>query len=252
MSPFHPDGRERAVHRGRRILDLLRERGDLGPEEHELACRQIEALRIPPVQERPESVLHAVLYLDEQLRRDGRRKTLGRAPVLRTTLDLDVQEEVSWMALRAVEAWEGQGAGNASVIVLERASRDVLAWVGSTDYFDARHAGAIDYARVPRSPGSTLKPFVYALALERGVITPATVLDDLDRGPGASRTPTRSTWARCFPERPWATRVTSPRRSCSTEQAWSRATRCCVISGFTRKGSRHGATGSASPSGDCQ
>jgi len=184
MSPFRPDGRARAVRRGRRILDVLRERGDLGAEEHELACRQIEALRIPPVPARPESALHAVLYLDQQLRRSGRREALGQTPVLRTTLDLEVQEEVSWMALRAVEAWERQGAGNASVIVLERASREVLAWVGSTDYFDARHAGAIDYARIPRSPGSTLKPFVYALALERGVITPATVLDDLDRGPG--------------------------------------------------------------------
>jgi penicillin-binding protein 1C len=184
MSPFRPEGRERAVRRGRRILDLLLERGDLGAEEHELARRQIESLRIPPVPERPESALHAVLYLDERLRRDGRRTALGRTPILRTTLDLDVQEEVSWMALRAVEAWERQGAGNAAVIVLDRARREVLAWVGSTDYFDARHAGAIDYARVPRSPGSTLKPFVYALALERGEITPATVLDDLDRGPG--------------------------------------------------------------------
>ena len=184
MSPFRPDGRERAVARGRRILDRLRERGDLSAEEHELACGQIERLRIPPVPERPESALHAVLYLDEQLRRRGRREALGRTPVLRTTLDLDVQEEVSWMALRAVEAWEREGAGNAAVIVLERGSREVVAWVGSTDYFDARHAGAIDYARIPRSPGSTLKPFVYALALERGALTPANVLDDLDRGPG--------------------------------------------------------------------
>src|SRR5206468_7033764 len=57
--------------------------------------------------------------------------------------------------------------------------------VGSAGWFDARHAGAYDYAGVPRSPGSTLKPFLYALALERGAITPATILDDILRTPGA-------------------------------------------------------------------
>ncbi|MCP4903235.1 MAG: glycosyl transferase, partial [bacterium] len=61
---------------------------------------------------------------------------------------------------------------------------EVLAWIGSTDYFDDNHAGAIDYARVSRSPGSTLKPFLYALALERGVIAPHQILDDLNRGAG--------------------------------------------------------------------
>jgi penicillin-binding protein 1C len=65
------------------------------------------------------------------------------------------------------------------VIVLDRRSGEVLAWLGSVDYFDAAHAGAIDYARVARSPGSTLKPFLYALALERGVVRPGTVLPDV-------------------------------------------------------------------------
>jgi penicillin-binding protein 1C len=184
LNPFRPSGRRAAVRRARRILDLLLERGALSGEEHDLACRQIEDLRVPPVPERKEAALHAVLYLDRQLRAAGRRDALRRRPIVRTTLDLDVQEEVSWMALRAVSAWEGRGAGNAAVVVLDRASREVRAWVGSTDYFDTRHAGAIDYTRVPRSPGSALKPFVYAFALERGVITPATVLDDLERGPG--------------------------------------------------------------------
>jgi penicillin-binding protein 1C len=184
MNPFSFQGREAASQRGRRILDLLLERGAMSPEEHDLACRQIQTLRIPPVPRRPEVALHAVLDLDRQLRESGRRDALRDRPILRTTLDLGLQEEVSWMALRAAEAWERKGAGNAAVVVVERASREVRAWVGSTDYFDARHAGAIDYARVPRSPGSTLKPFVYALALERGVIGPATVLDDLARAPG--------------------------------------------------------------------
>jgi penicillin-binding protein 1C len=97
---------------------------------------------------------------------------------------LDLQEEVAWKTFKALESWEGQGAGNAAVVVVDRASNEVLAWVGSREYFDPAHAGAIDYTAVSRSPGSALKPFFYALALEHGVITPASILDDLERGAG--------------------------------------------------------------------
>jgi penicillin-binding protein 1C len=68
-------------------------------------------------------------------------------------------------------------------MVVDRASWEVLAAVSSTGYFDADHAGAIDYLRLERSPGSALKPFFYAQALERGAITPASILDDLEPGP---------------------------------------------------------------------
>ena len=78
--------------------------------------------------------------------------------------------------------WERQGVGNVAAVVVDRRTSGVLAWVGSTDYFDAYHAGAIDYTDVRRSSGSTLKPFLYGLALERGIITPATILADLPRG----------------------------------------------------------------------
>ena len=184
MNPFHPAGRRRAMERGVRILDLLRAAGELDAGEHALALRQIRALRIPPVEERPLAALHAVLGLERRFGAPALRRQLARRPVLRTSLDLELQDEVAWRAERAVERWRGAGARNAAVIVLDRASAEVLAWVGSTDYFDTRAAGAIDYTGVPRSPGSALKPFFYALALERGVITPASILDDLESGPG--------------------------------------------------------------------
>ena len=68
-------------------------------------------------------------------------------------------------------------------MVVDRRSWEVVAAVSSTGYFDAERAGAIDYLRLPRSSGSTLKPFLFAQALERGTITPASVLDDLEPGP---------------------------------------------------------------------
>jgi len=125
-----------------------------------------------------------VLRFEELLTDPELRRTLASDPIVDTTLDLDLQREVSWLAWDAVRRLERRGAGNAAVLVVDRGSWEVTAAVGSTDYFDPDHAGAIDYLRVPRSSGSTLKPFLYALALERGTITPTTILDDLDRGGG--------------------------------------------------------------------
>lgn len=184
MNPFIPSGRERAVRRGERILDLLLEAGALTADEHALARSQIPTLRIPPAGERPHAALHFVLRFEKRLKDPERRRRLGRRPLLETTLDLELQQEAQDLALRTVRGFEAQGAGNAALLLADRETNEVLAWVGSTDYFDPAHAGAIDYARVMRSPGSALKPFLFALALERGAITSATVLDDLERGPG--------------------------------------------------------------------
>jgi len=79
--------------------------------------------------------------------------------------------------------WRQRGAGNGAIVVVDRSTGDVKASVGSADWFDNAHAGAIDYTRVARYPGSTLKPFLYAHAMDLGILTPATVLDDIQRGP---------------------------------------------------------------------
>jgi penicillin-binding protein 1C len=184
MNPFYATGRERAVRRGTQILASLKTMGVMSAEEHDLALRQIDALRVPPRGERPRLALHAVLKLEEALRADAIRKKRAHRPIIRTTLDLDMQEAVAYRTFKAVESWADRGARNAAVVVLDRKTAEVLAWVGSIDYFDRSRAGAIDYARILRSPGSALKPFFYALALDRGVITPATILDDLGRGAG--------------------------------------------------------------------
>jgi len=182
MNPFDPLGRQRAVERGQRILAQLHEDGKLGDVELTLARRQLDRLRIPPPDERPRTALHAVLRLERLLETERARLPLAGRPVVRTTLDLDLQEEVAWLTLKAVDEWDARGGRNAAAVVVDRDTSEVLAWVGSTDYFDEARSGAIDYTAVPRSPGSALKPFVYALALDRGVITPASILDDLERG----------------------------------------------------------------------
>ena len=183
-NPFHSAGRDRAAKRAARILGELRDGGVIGQADHEQALLDLAELRVPDRGVRPPQAMHAILQLEQELRGDAHRwAALSDDPVIRCSLDLELQAEVE-RALRdhlgLLEEW---GAGNGAVVVVDARSREVLASVGSTSWFDARFAGSIDYTRVPRYPGSTLKPFLYALALDRGVITPASPMDDLQRGP---------------------------------------------------------------------
>jgi penicillin-binding protein 1C len=186
MNPFLPAGRRQAVARGQRVLRALAAQRVIGAADYDLASRQLAVLRIPWRERRSEEALHALLRLEHLLGGvDAGAVRAGRVqPVVQTTLDLDLQKEVAWRTWRSLRDWESRGAGNAAVVVVDLRSSEVVAWVGSARYFDDRQAGAIDYTRVRRSAGSALKPFLYALALERGAIGPATILDDVARGPG--------------------------------------------------------------------
>jgi penicillin-binding protein 1C len=185
-NPFQPSGRERAVQRAERILDELLEGGVIGPTDHEQALADLAVLRIPNRAHRPSEALHSILMLEAELRTDPERwARLSAEPVIRCSLDLSLQAEIERMLQAHVRSLEDRGAGNGAVVVVDARTREVLASVGSTSWFDPRYAGSIDYTRVPRYPGSTLKPFLYALALDRGVLGPATPMDDLQRGPDA-------------------------------------------------------------------
>ena len=98
---------------------------------------------------------------------------------VRSTLDANVQR-AAFDAVRkhvqALSARAGGSAPDAAVLALDNASGDVLAWVGSAG--DLSSAAHIDGVRIKRMAGSTLKPFLYALALERKDFTAATLLDD--------------------------------------------------------------------------
>jgi penicillin-binding protein 1C len=119
--------------------------------------------------------MHSIFKLQQQLQQD--QKPEGLTKIL-ATIDLDIQQRVQDLASQYLQRWQIAGADNVAAVVVDTQSREVLAWVGSSDYF-GEHGGAIDYAQVPRSSGSILKPFIYALALANKDISAATLLPDL-------------------------------------------------------------------------
>jgi penicillin-binding protein 1C len=96
---------------------------------------------------------------------------------IRTHIDADLQDRIQTLTERSQAALE-PGAGIA-VLVVDNADRRVLAYLGSADFFDAQRYGQNDMVRAIRSPGSTLKPFIYGMAFEDLIVHPETVVKDV-------------------------------------------------------------------------
>jgi penicillin-binding protein 1C len=98
---------------------------------------------------------------------------------LKTTLDISIQKIAEEVARRHIGLLRKDGIDNLSIVVIENGTRKIRAMVGSVDYFDRKHSGQVNYALARRSPGSALKPFLYAMALDEGIVIPDTFLLDI-------------------------------------------------------------------------
>lgn len=98
-----------------------------------------------------------------------------------TTLDSAKQAIIEQSIAEFLERWRPQGLRNAAAILVHAPTREVRGYVGSAGFFDDRIHGQVDGVIARRSPGSALKPFIYALALDQGLVHPRTLLDDTPR-----------------------------------------------------------------------
>ncbi|HEY7231934.1 MAG TPA: penicillin-binding protein 1C [Pseudolabrys sp.] len=96
--------------------------------------------------------------------------------VHRLTIDLPLQKSLQDLAHERARALGPEIS--VAILAVDNASGQVRARVASADYSDARRAGQVDMTLALRSPGSTLKPFIYGLAFEDGLIHPETLIDD--------------------------------------------------------------------------
>jgi penicillin-binding protein 1C len=97
---------------------------------------------------------------------------------IRTSLDLDLNTAIQAVLKSKIKSAQANRIHNASCLVLDNYTGEILAYVGSEDYFDAIYSGQIDGIHIRNQPGSTLKPYLYALALSKG-FTAATILPDI-------------------------------------------------------------------------
>ncbi|MDR2422743.1 MAG: penicillin-binding protein 1C, partial [Deltaproteobacteria bacterium] len=155
------------------ILGRLKDQGFLSEADRQRAL--VEALS-PISPQNPYLAPHFVARLRQAATAAAGPKANPGQP-LRSSLDLELQTQAQRLVSETVAAWSRQGLTQAAVVVLSLPDREVLAWVGSADFFD-RAEGQNDGVLALRQPGSALKPFIYQQALEEGLITAATLLND--------------------------------------------------------------------------
>jgi penicillin-binding protein 1C len=99
--------------------------------------------------------------------------------IIRSSIDLNNQLKTEKIIGDYINALKLQGIRNAAAIVLNNTTHEVIAYVGSANFFDTIDAGQVNGARAWRQPGSTLKPLVYGLAIDDGLVTPKRVIADV-------------------------------------------------------------------------
>jgi penicillin-binding protein 1C len=154
-----------AARAGRdRVLARMVEEHVIAPEEAaQASSAPVPKLRKPMPILAPHSADQAIATVKDE-------------PVIKLTLDASLQKVLEPLARdRALALGPNISV---AIIAVDNESGDVLARVGSPDYFDTMRAGQVDMTRAVRSPGSTLKPFIYGLAFEDGFVHPESLIDD--------------------------------------------------------------------------
>ncbi|MBN3944099.1 penicillin-binding protein 1C [Nostoc sp. NMS9] len=118
---------------------------------------------------------HFLFWLANQF---DKTQTEKNSPI-RTTINRPLQQFVEAQLQQVISSLASNNVHDAAALVIDNHTGEVLAYVGSPDYFNEAKLGRNDGVQALRQPGSTLKPFVYELALEKGLIRPNTILADV-------------------------------------------------------------------------
>jgi penicillin-binding protein 1C len=165
---YDPTLHPRAARAARdRVLAQLAARGVFPRREIEEGRRQ----PVPRVRRRPPfAAPHFTEMVASQLPQETR---------IRTTLDRRTQEIAEAQVARRIRELRDTGIGNAAVVVIDNRTRAVRALVGSAGFRETAFQGQVNGAIARRSPGSTLKPFLYAMAIDQGRLVPESYILDV-------------------------------------------------------------------------
>ncbi|MFA5136315.1 MAG: PBP1A family penicillin-binding protein [Patescibacteria group bacterium] len=165
---------EYALNRRNEVLKKMNEQGYIDRTQREIA--QNTTLQVQPLAtsiHAPHFVFHVKSGLEE---RYGERIVEEGGLRVKTTLDLEIQEQTEQILKEELEKIKALNVTNGAVLITKPATGEIIAMVGSVDYF-AEPSGAFNVTTALRQPGSSIKPLMYSLALEKD-FTAASILDD--------------------------------------------------------------------------
>jgi len=176
-SLYNPFGSypERGKERQQEVLRRMFEDGKISPVQLE----QAKSEQLVFAQNTQHIVSpHFVMFVREQLAHEYGEATLAQGGLqITTTLDSNLQSQVQEIVSKEVASLNTLHVGNGAALVTNPKTGEILAMVGSRDFFDTKHDGQVNITIRERQPGSSIKPVTYSTALERG-FTPATLIDD--------------------------------------------------------------------------
>lgn len=166
-----------AKKRQKYVLDQMQKYQLISDEEHKEALDEKLAFK---VSEGSLVAPHFVQMVINQLEEEyGEEKVNFGGLKVYTTLDVDYQNMAEKIARRHVQSLAKNNVTNAATLAIDVKTGQILTWLGSVNYFDDKIDGAVDMLLALRQPGSSIKPFNYLLALEKGY-TPATIIYDVE------------------------------------------------------------------------
>ena len=174
-SPFGPNAK--LLHkRTRLVIKTMEENGYISKEQagQTLAQGEIKFMRIPVEIKAPHFVFYVIDYL-KKIYGEEKLRTGGMA--IYTSLDYKLQQEAEKIVSKhGMENEKKFNAGNAALVSLNPVNGEILAMVGSRDYFKAKD-GSVNVVTSLQQPGSSFKPYVYVTGMTNG-LTPASILMD--------------------------------------------------------------------------
>ena len=170
LNPYR--NREKAVDRQKEILHHMYRLGYI--EKHELLNAVDRPLKITSEKQKFKAP-HFCEFVIKQIP----QFYSSRISRIQTSLDYHLQQKIEALVENHIDSLKKKSITNAAVIVLDNRTKEILCMVGSKDFFDYEHDGQVNGVLALRQPGSTLKPFTYAIAVERGK-TAASLLDDAE------------------------------------------------------------------------
>jgi penicillin-binding protein 1C len=137
--------------------------------------KEIEDALAEPLEATRGTVPHYLPHLSYQLKKQG-----GANPdIIKTNIDLNTQLKTEKLVADYIRIQRLKNIKNAAVVIIDNKTHKVITYVGSANFFDTTDGGQVNGANAVRQPGSTLKPLLYALCFDEGLLTPKSVMTDV-------------------------------------------------------------------------
>ena len=146
-------------------------------DEKVFTQKEIEDALAEPLNASRGSVPHYIPHLSYKLKKQGPTST--SLSIVKTNIDLNTQLKTEKLVEDYIRIQKLKNIKNAAVVIIDNKTHKIITYVGSANFYDTSDGGQVNGADAVRQPGSTLKPLLYAMCFDEGLLTPKTVMTDV-------------------------------------------------------------------------